>query len=304
MQDNFGSKLGYVLKALTLSNGRVAAELAVDKSLVGRWVAGTVRPSAHNLGRLTALLAQRLPGITLLDWDRTPDDLRRWIAPHSLPRESVAVPSAIADWVGQPKVKEVASQTALDGAGITGIWRSTRAAPDMPGHFAHDYVLIEPRPDGPLRCRSGVFSARLTGWAICAGDQVYCCSASHGLGTMTFTILNRVRQPRTDTMDGIAMACSAVAGGIPMALAMYLERVGTLGPDPAANEARFESLLMAHPIAPEGSVSDHVRRHLLRDVGPKAFEAGGDLVLMMRSMTSLARGGSFDEPAMKLRAVG
>ena len=36
VNDEFGAKLGFVLKFLTLSNGRVTAELAVDKSLVGR----------------------------------------------------------------------------------------------------------------------------------------------------------------------------------------------------------------------------------------------------------------------------
>lgn len=300
----FGDKLGLVLKALTLSNGRVAAELAVDKSLVGRWVAGTVRPSSHNLGRLTALLAQRLPGLTLLDWDRTIAELRARVEGKADAAVAAATPSAIAAWLAQPKVGEVAAATAREGAGIAGIWRSTRLAPDMPGRFCHDYSIIEPRADGPLSCRSGVFSARLSGWAIVVGDQVYCCSASHGLGTMTFTILNRVRQPRVDAMDGISMACSAVAGGVPMALAFYMERVGILGPDPAENDSRFEAFLLQHPLAPEGSVPDNLRRHLVRDIGPTAHAEGGDLILMMRSMTSLARGGSLDSPAGKLRAVG
>ena len=64
-----------VLKGLTISNGRFAADLAVDKSLVGRWIAGTVTPSAYNRERLTRLIAERLPGFSLLDWDRPLADL-------------------------------------------------------------------------------------------------------------------------------------------------------------------------------------------------------------------------------------
>src|ERR1700733_85997 len=66
---DFGAKLNLVLKAFSLSRGRLAAELKVDKSLVGRWAAGTVTPSAHNLAGLTGLIAKRLPGFSLLDWD-------------------------------------------------------------------------------------------------------------------------------------------------------------------------------------------------------------------------------------------
>lgn len=56
----FSEKLGLVLKSLSMSRGRLASELGVDKSLVGRWVSGTVTPSSHNLKNLTRLLMSRL----------------------------------------------------------------------------------------------------------------------------------------------------------------------------------------------------------------------------------------------------
>ena len=71
----FSKKLDLVLKALSMSRGRLAAELGVDKSLVGRWASGTVTPSAHNLENLTRLVAQRRAGFTMLDWDRSLDGL-------------------------------------------------------------------------------------------------------------------------------------------------------------------------------------------------------------------------------------
>lgn len=63
----FSRKLDLVLKALSLSRGRLAAQLGVDKSLAGRWASGAVTPSAHNLENLTRLVASHRPGFSLLD---------------------------------------------------------------------------------------------------------------------------------------------------------------------------------------------------------------------------------------------
>ncbi|MGL4541733.1 MAG: helix-turn-helix domain-containing protein, partial [Polymorphobacter sp.] len=83
----FSGRLELILKALSLTRGRLAAELAVDKSLVGRWASGAVRPSAHNLQRLTQLIATRQPGFNLLDWDRDIDALAEkfGVAPPGAP---------------------------------------------------------------------------------------------------------------------------------------------------------------------------------------------------------------------------
>src|SRR5688500_13314749 len=66
----FAIKFTLALKALGLSRGRAAASLQVDKSLVGRWASGTVRPSDHNLANITRLVAQHIPGFTMNVWER------------------------------------------------------------------------------------------------------------------------------------------------------------------------------------------------------------------------------------------
>lgn len=57
----FSDKFTLALKALSLSRGRLAADLGVDKSVVGRWATGVMTPSAHNMSRLTALIAGQVP---------------------------------------------------------------------------------------------------------------------------------------------------------------------------------------------------------------------------------------------------
>eukprot|EP01034_Spumella_vulgaris_P013577 gene13577-17330_t len=68
--DSFAAKLDLTLKALSISRGRLAAELRVHKSGVARWLNGQAMPSDHNLQGLTALVAARRPDFTTLDWDR------------------------------------------------------------------------------------------------------------------------------------------------------------------------------------------------------------------------------------------
>ncbi|HEX8448913.1 MAG TPA: helix-turn-helix transcriptional regulator, partial [Allosphingosinicella sp.] len=66
---DFAARLELVLKALSISGGRLAADAGVDKSLVSRWRSGSVTPSSHNLARLTHVIAARRPGFTMLDWE-------------------------------------------------------------------------------------------------------------------------------------------------------------------------------------------------------------------------------------------
>ena len=54
-----------------MSRGRLAADMGVDKSVVGRWVTGAVVPSEHNLMLMTAQFARRAPGFTSLSWERS-----------------------------------------------------------------------------------------------------------------------------------------------------------------------------------------------------------------------------------------
>src|SRR5215467_14411939 len=49
--DAFPAKLGFVMEQLNLSRVGLANELAVDKSVVGRWLTGVNRPTGNNLTR-------------------------------------------------------------------------------------------------------------------------------------------------------------------------------------------------------------------------------------------------------------
>lgn len=292
MAEGFGDRLSLVLKALSVSRGRLAADLGVDKSLVGRWCNGQVSPSAHNCARLTQAIAARHVGFTMCDWDLDLGALADRFgvtvaAPAHVPAD---LPTGFAEWLHLSKLREAALGSGAVSAALAGIWRTTRPVPEVPGKFAHDYVIMRPTDDGPLSFRMGIFSLRMIGWAIAVGDQMYCCCTNQSTGGSVFAILNRVHRPRIDVLDGVSIACMADAGGTPVAAAILLERIADLSGDPAADEARYEELLAEHPIAADGSVPEDIARYLMRDTGPTALANGGDAMIMIRSLTSLARG--------------
>jgi transcriptional regulator with XRE-family HTH domain len=285
----FAARLALILKSLSLSRGRLAADLGVDKSLVGRWCAGSVVPSSHNMARLTQHFATRHPGFTLHDWDLPLAELAASFG-ISLAAPPRLILSGFDEWLALSKFRESAMTSGPASRAIAGFWRTTRPVPEFPGKFVHDHIILEASADGPLRFRIGLFSSRLVGWSMAVGDQMFCCATNQVTGGSVFAIFNRVHRQRIEVMDGVTLACMADAGGVPVAAACLLERVGDLSGDPEADNARYEELLAEHPIAPDGSLTPDIINHLWRDIGPTALANGGDANLMMRSMTSFARG--------------
>ena len=305
-ESGFAAKLALVLKALSLSRGRLAADIGVDKSLVGRWCNGQVSPSAHNLSRLTQAIATRHPGFTMCDWDL---DLAGIAASFGVtlaepPPAAPDVPSGFAEWLQLSKLRDAALSSGPASAALAGFWRTTRPVPEIPGKFVHDYVIMQATRDGPLSFRMGIFSNRMIGWSIAVHDQMYCCATNQSTGSTVFAIFNRVHRPRIDVIDGVTIACMADAGGTPVAAACLMERIADLSGDDEADEAHYEELLTEHPVAPDGSIADDVQHYLLRDTGPSALARGGDPIIMIRSMTSLARGSGIAPAPRRLRIVG
>src|SRR5271155_3337284 len=90
MTEPFSEKLTLVLKVLSMSRARLAAELGLDKSVGARWASGAPPPSGHNLAQLSALMARSIPGFTALDWDRDMESLAGLLGVGPPPASSTA----------------------------------------------------------------------------------------------------------------------------------------------------------------------------------------------------------------------
>ena len=289
----FTARLELILKALSLTRGRLAAELGVDKSLVGRWVSGAVKPSAPNLERLTAFVAKRQPGFTLLDWDRDLDALAEkfGVAPPGPPAPETL---PIDGLLPESMVRESAVTTRLRGWAYEGFWRTTRASAEVPGSFFQDYVMMRRNGESMIEIRMGVFALRLQGWAIMLQNKIFAVSTEPNTGTFSFSILSGVARQRADVLDGISLACLRDAGGTPIAFATLMERIGALSDDRDADDARFEQMCQDGPsMVTADEVPPRVQKHLLRNAGADALAAGGAPILMIPFAQSLSRGPLF-----------
>jgi transcriptional regulator with XRE-family HTH domain len=154
MPSGFSAKLGFVLKYLSMSRSQLAAELKVDKSIVGRWMTGAVEPSAHNLARLTAFVAGHVDGFTALDWDRSVEKLGAQFGVNPLAL-SGNEGGPLARGLPLALLQHVVAATALRGQAYEGFFRSTRPYAGEPGLFIHDHGMIRRDANGLLRLWMG-----------------------------------------------------------------------------------------------------------------------------------------------------
>ncbi len=286
--DNFAEKLQLVLKVMVLSRTGLASKLNVDKSLVGRWVSGAVRPSEHNLAKLTRFIAENVPGFTLLDWDRDLENLQKRLGVARKKPEGGAVVPEIGSLLPHGIIQEAKGTMRKRGKAYTGLWKSTRASYDLPGRFIHDICLTQQRDDGMLRFRLGVEGVRYEGWSLLMQNQLFSVAWDLESSAMLFSIFNGVARHRPEVIDGINLATLMDAGGSPVASACILTRIGDPTGDEDQDTAMFEQAIAnLNPLAPEGSVSADIAEHLQRDVsdGP----AGIMRLLFSRSFARGAR---------------
>lgn len=288
----FHDKLTLVLKALSMSRGRLAAELGIDKSLVGRWASGVVNPSAHNLENLTRLIADRCPGFTMLDWD---GDLASVAARLGVaaPVNGRHAPNGQSETASLPLplIEMARMTTERRGATYEGFWRTTRPSVLMPGRFFHDHGIIRRHENGLLQFKVGGAGLLFDGWLLPAEGQLFAILFDTVGQTPIFVIWNGVPLSKASFLDGIVMAAALNAARTPSAYPIVMERIGDLSGDRQADDAMCADLFARDPLAPEGSVSEELARHLVRDIGPHAAAAGiGDMFLLSPLTATLSRG--------------
>jgi transcriptional regulator with XRE-family HTH domain len=286
MSNSFGDRLTLALKALSMSRGRLAAELEVDKSLVGRWASGAVRPSGHNLERLTRLLAEKLPGLTLLDWEREPADFAALFGVDlvNLPADRPAgldLPAETLD--------AAYGSTRLRGEGYEGFWRATHPAVIAPGRFFHEHGMIRLGDSGLLRFELGGPDVRYVGTILPIEGQVFVVATDTVRHLPCYMIYNIVTTPKIVLMDGILLTAGNAMRN-PSAYPIVMERIGDLTGDKEADDAHAASLMRRPQFVQDDTlVSPAMRAHLIRDFGPTPGLTGGDMLLTAAGTADLAK---------------
>ena len=292
---DFGQKLNLVLKAFTLSRGRLAAELKVDKSLVGRWAAGTVTPSAHNLTSLTSLVATRLPGFSLLDWDLTLSGLAERLGVEAnIPAKESPTEGFVTIDLPARLIETARNETARRGHGFEGIWNAKRISFTRAGEFVRDLIMIR-KQNGILPMRWGNSAYECRGPLLQLAGQLHGILIDESDDSILFCLLNGVNMPQVEAMDGIFMAIAKDGPQTPCGAACLLERECNLTGDVDEDDRRYEDLKSRAFLWDRTHITPDEYAHLMRDIGPKAYAAGGDLFLRSPLARSLSRGGAQTE---------
>ena len=289
MPRRFAAKFEFVLKALSMSRGRMAAELGIDKSVVGRWARGAGKPSADNLARLTALVAARVARFTILDWERDPAGLARVLGadPETAPGPATW---PLGEGPHRQMLDQILATTQRRGAAYEGFYRSTRPYADHPGRFIHDRMMIRKDENALLRFDLRCGRVGVEGWVLPQQNQLFVVGAETASGSLAFGIFNGVSATQAGLIDGLLLGCALDANRTPTAHAMVFERTGDLTGVAAADDARFAELATMEGPAPEGSVPADLVAHLTRDIGPAQLALGGDWLLTLPLTRSLSRG--------------
>jgi len=286
----FGTLFRIALLALGISKVRAASLLQVDKSLVGRWASGAVRPTEYNLARITALIAEQVPEFSMHDWQR---DIRSFsellrIDPN-LAQRSIHPPVAVGGGTLNC-VTEARAETEKRGAAYEGFWRTTRPSVLMSERIFHDYGMIRRGDTGLLEVTMGGAGLSFKGWAMpLEGNLFVMLDGTVGF-TPLFLIFRGVSLPKVTQLDGIVLLAALDGARTPAAMPILLERVGDLSGDRAADDLRCSEMGNDDPFEDEGCLSDQLRAHLFRDTGPEAAARGGDLFLMVSAAQMLSRG--------------
>lgn len=292
----FAAKLALVLGSLSMSGGRMAAEMAVDKSVISRWLNGRAQPSPHNLDSLSAVVARRVPGFRSIDWDRDLSGLAT-----RLGVDPAVVAAAEARGLPLPTWDHLIESSRARGGAYEGFFRSTRPNPVQPYGYVHEHGMIRRDEIGLLRLNMGSADSLVEGWMLPINGQLFSIAVDLRSGSLLFGLFHGVGASRVEVFDGLTLIPGADRGRSPTATPMICERVGDLSGDREADDRRFSELAAMSPVGSEQSVPDRIRAHLARDFGPLAHAAGGEWLLSMTLAMTLSRGPRY-EPDAPIRA--
>jgi hypothetical protein len=300
MNGDFAHRLDLVMKTIALSRGQLAADLAVDKSVVSRWLSGGTLPSQHNLTRLTARVARDLPGFNMFDWERDIPALetRLGLAPPAGagPAGDGIQPAVVADLAAPlqdmpdfarlPAFGASVHESAARGTRYCGLWQAWMPTVGRPDLFHCEHTVIWRQGNWLAGYALGVcYRWPLVGF-IANGQLILMMSDASDFVLRQF---NRADQPIIDQVDGLMLAAASLPHQAPTACRVIMVRLL----DGTADEAGIEAALAARAgerayYRAEELPAD-MAAALLPDSGPAAERDGGERLLRADPSLALVR---------------
>ena len=196
--EDFAGRLRLALKQANISPAALGAAVGVDKSVVSRWIAGRVRPTQHNLARIAAVLAQGLPGFTVLAFEAPAPAFRALLQPVApdlaTVGQSLPIPFGLLDAARR--------ETGRRGVEYFGAYLMYYRAFSQPDRIARMALMLRPE-DGLIEARYGADGFAFRGWALLMLNRMYVVLAEERFEAMAFLVLNAGQQPKARFITGI-----------------------------------------------------------------------------------------------------
>jgi hypothetical protein len=235
-------------------------------------------------------VATRVEGFRTLDWERDTESLAGLFGVDAqvlADRASTEGPP-LAVW------RQALAATRARASAYEGFFRCTRPHPTAPGRFLFEHARVRRDPIGVMRMSMSSLETWVEGWLMPLQGLVYVIASDPVAGTMMFGIFNGVGASKVEVFDGLIVIPGSDLGRAPSAMPMLCERIGDLSGDRDEDDRTFEAMRLANPLAPPGSVPEHIQAHLARDFGPSHLAEGGDWLLSMSLARTLSRGPDYD----------
>jgi transcriptional regulator with XRE-family HTH domain len=268
--DRFAQRLGDALKLLNISPAAFGAALAVDKSVVSRWLSGRTRPSAHNLTRISAEIARHRPGFSAKLFEAEDATFAAALGVPGGPvasdgEECLHIPFGLLDIARR--------ETARRGVEYFGHYHLYYWSFSRPGRIARMQMILD-QQDGLIAVRYGASGFSFRGWALLLLNRLYMQMAEERYEAMTFLLTNPGQQPATRMLTGLLMGPSDKQH-VPTVAPMLMLRVADLSGDPAADQARHAEGAGLDAFPAPGEIPPEVRETLAALGRTVAGEAGG-----------------------------
>lgn len=255
LPEDFATRLRLALGRANLSPAALGAAVGVDKSVVSRWVGGKVRPTRHNLTRIAAVLADRLPDFSVLSFGLAPAAFQSLLEPQNQPAASDPIQSALPIPFGL--LGAARNETARRGVEYFGTYALYYWAFGHPGRFARMALILRPET-GLIEARYGADGYSFRGWALLMLNRMYLVMAEERFEAMTFLVLNAGQQPSARFITGL-LTGPAEGLLVPTSAAVVLVRTGDLSASPEDDLSRFAAACDAPALVEDRDVPLAVR---------------------------------------------
>lgn len=180
---------------LNISRVTLARELAVDKSVIGRWLTGVNQPTGHNLTRLTDIVRRHWPDATLDFWHLPPPEIRAAEAPAQPAAASADCGLVVSGLRAQSRPNVDANYVGLWG----GFYQSTQNRGSVVLAMMHLWT-----DRSGLRCTFTEGKVSASGAAIAIGARLHLILEIEPLhDRLCLFIFNGVGSPDAAAMDGV-----------------------------------------------------------------------------------------------------